>query len=128
MLQKFKSFGSFSVDNIENAMTFYKDILGLNVTKERMGLLELHLNGMANSILIYPKPNHIPASFTILNFAVEDIDETVDELTRRGVKFEQYDMDPIKTDKKGIARSSEGPLIAWFKDPAGNILSVLKEK
>ncbi|MDQ2824167.1 MAG: glyoxalase, partial [Verrucomicrobiota bacterium] len=91
---------------------------------EDHGLLTLHLAG-GNNVLIYPKPNHVPATFTVLNFPVDDVDLAVDELTRRGVRFETYDLPEIKTDKKGIMRGN-GPTIAWFKDPAGNILSVLK--
>jgi hypothetical protein len=89
------------------------------------GLLELHLAGGAR-VLIYPKPNHTPATFTILNFSVANVEQAVDELTSRGVRFEHYDEDDLKTDEKGIFRGG-GPLIAWFRDPAGNILSVLEE-
>ena len=78
-----------------------------------------------NNVLIYPKPNHVPATFTVLNFPVDDVDRTVDELTKRGVRFEHYNQGNLKTDEKGIMRGN-GPTIAWFKDPAGNILSVLK--
>jgi hypothetical protein len=91
---------------------------------EDHGLLTLHLAG-GNNVLIYPKPNHVPATFTVLNFPVDDVDQAVDELTRRGVRFEKYDQPDIKTDQKGIMRG-KGPTIAWFKDPAGNILSVLE--
>ena len=87
-------------------------------------LLRLHLSG-GNNVLIYPKPNHVPATFTVLNFPVDDVDRTVDELTKRGVRFEHYNQGDLKTDEKGIMRGN-GPTIAWFKDPAGNILSVLK--
>ena len=92
---------------------------------ESHGLLTLHLAG-GNNVLIYPKPNHAPAAFTILNFPVDDVDQAVDELTKRGVRFEIYNTTDIKTDKKGIM-GGNGPTIAWFKDPAGNILSVLNE-
>jgi len=85
----------------------------------------LHLAG-DNNVLIYPKPNHVPATFTVLNFPVKDVDQAVDELTKCGVRFEIYDLPHIKTDKKGIMRG-KGPTIAWFKDPAGNILSVLEQ-
>ena len=91
---------------------------------ESNGLLTLHLAG-GNNVLIYPKPNHTPAKFTVLNFPVDDVDQAVDELTKRGVRFEIYDLSDIKTDKKGIMRGN-GPMIAWFKDPAGNILSVIE--
>jgi hypothetical protein len=87
-------------------------------------LLTLHLAG-GNNVLIYPKPNHTPAGFTVLNFPVDDVDQAVDELTKRGVRFAMYDLPDIKTDKKGIMRGN-GPTIAWFKDPAGNILSVIE--
>ena len=85
----------------------------------------MHLAG-DNNVLIYPKPNHVPATFTVLNFPVKDVDQAVDELTKRGVRFEIYDLPDIKTDKKGIMRG-KGPTIAWFKDPAGNILFVLEQ-
>ncbi len=92
---------------------------------ESHGLLTLHLAG-DNNVLIYPKPNHVPATFTVLNFPVKHVDQAVDELTKRGVRFEIYDLPDIKTDKKGIMLG-KGPTIAWFKDPAGNILSVLEQ-
>jgi predicted enzyme related to lactoylglutathione lyase len=117
-----KAFSSFSVDDIEKAKTFYGQVLGLEVSEEA-GMLTLQIAGSTN-VLVYPKPNHTPATFTILNFPVDDIEKTVSELNRRGVQFEQYEGE-IQTDEKGIARG-EGPLIAWFKDPAGNILSVLE--
>lgn len=125
MLKDSKAFSGFSVDDIGKAKDFYGQKLGLDVSEER-GLLALHLAGGAK-VLIYPKPNHAPATFTILNFPVDDIERTVDELTRRGVRFERYEGE-IKTDEKGISRAREGPKIAWFKDPAGNILSVLEGK
>lgn len=123
MLKNSKAFSSFSVNDIEKAKKFYSEILGLEVLENEMGLLELHFAGGLN-ILIYPKDNHTPATFTVLNFNVTDIDKTVDELTSRGIAFERYDEPYIKTDEKGICRGK--PSIAWFKDPAGNILSVLK--
>ena len=92
---------------------------------ESNGLLTLRLAG-ENNVLIYPRPNHIPATFTVLNFPVKDVDLAVDELTKRGVRFEKYDLPDLKTDEKGIMRGN-GPTIAWFKDPAGNILSVIEE-
>jgi catechol 2,3-dioxygenase-like lactoylglutathione lyase family enzyme len=125
MFKDTKAFSGFSVDDLQKAQKFYGQTLGLEVTKEH-GLLVLKIAGGGN-ILIYPKPNHTPATYTILNFPVEDIEQAVDELTRRGVRFERYDQKELKTDEKGIHRG-EGPLIAWFKDPAGNILSVLEEK
>ena len=121
------AFSGFSVDNLSKAQEFYSQTLGLKVDKSNMGLT-LHLPGGA-SVFIYPKENHVPATFTILNLVVEDIDEAVDELVGRGVKFEHYD-NGTKTDKKGIVRgiaAKQGPDIAWLKDPAGNFVSVLKE-
>jgi predicted enzyme related to lactoylglutathione lyase len=123
MFKDTKAFSGFSVDDLQKAQDFYGQLLGLEVTKDPMGVLTLHISG-SSAILIYPKPDHTPATFTILNFPVEDVDKTVDELTKLGVHFEQYDGD-IKTDAKGIARGN-GPTMAWFKDPAGNILSVIE--
>lgn len=125
MLRHSKAFSGFSVDNLEKAKNFYGNILGLKVEENPMGLLELHLEN-SNHIIIYPKPNHAPATFTILNFPVEDIEQAVDALAQKGVSFEQYEGD-IKTDAKGICRGKGGPDIAWFRDPAGNILSVIQE-
>jgi catechol 2,3-dioxygenase-like lactoylglutathione lyase family enzyme len=124
MFRDTKAFSGFSVNDIQKAKEFYGEILGLEVS-ETHGLLSLHLAG-GTTILVYPKPNHIPSTFTILNFPVADIEEAVDQLTRKGVRFERYEGD-LKTDDKGIFRGG-GPLIAWFKDPAGNILSVLEQK
>ena len=121
MLRNAKAFSGFSVDDMDKAKTFYSQTLGLEVSEEN-GLLNLRIEG-GNPILIYPKHNHVPATFTVLNFPVADIDEAVDELTRHGVSFERYE--GIPSDEKGISRGS-GPDIAWFKDPAGNILSVLQ--
>ena len=123
MLGDSKAFSGFSANDIEKAKKFYGRTLGLKVS-ESNGLLTLHLAG-GNDVLIYPKPNHTPATFTVLNFPVDDVDQAVDELTKRGVRFEIYDLPDIKTDKKGIMRGN-GPTIAWFKDPAGNILSVME--
>lgn len=127
MFKDSHAFSGFSVDNVQKAKKFYSQTLGLEVSEvpEMEDLLELHLGGGAK-VLIYPKPDHKPATFTILNFPVDDVDKAVDELNRRGVRFERYEGD-IKTDEKGIARGNGGPTIAWFKDPAGNILSVLEE-
>lgn len=118
-----EAFSGFSVDDIDQARKFYADTLGLKVS-EHNGLLTLHLAGDRNT-LIYPKSNHTPATFTILNFQVDDIETAVDELTSRGVTFERYD--GMDQDAKGINRGG-GPFIAWFTDPAGNILSVLQER
>ena len=123
MFKDTKAFSGFSVDDIEKARAFYEQTLGLEVS-ELNGLLNLHLGGGSN-VLAYPKENHEPATFTILNFPVDDIDQAVDELKKRGVSFEMYDEPDLRTDDKGIARDG-GPNIAWFKDPAGNILSVLE--
>jgi catechol 2,3-dioxygenase-like lactoylglutathione lyase family enzyme len=123
MLKESKAFSGFSVDDIAKAKAFYGQMLGLEVS-ELNGRLTLHLSG-GNTVLIYPKPSHAPASFTILNFPVESVDKAVDELTQHGVRFEIYDQPEIKTDEKGVMRGN-GPTIAWFKDPAGNILSVLE--
>ena len=123
MLEKSKTFSSFSAPDIGKEKEFYNRTLGLK-TSEDHGLLTLHLAG-DNNVLIYPKPNHVPATFTVLNFPVEDVDSTVDELTKRGVRFERYNQGDLKTDEKGVMRGN-GPTIAWFKDPAGNILSVVK--
>lgn len=125
MLKASQAFSGFSTNDIGKAREFYGRTLGLEVSEEH-GLLNLHLGGGAN-VLIYPKANHSPATFTILNFPVEDVDKTVDELGRRGVHFEIYDEPSFKTDAKGVSRGNGGPTIAWFKDPAGNILSVLDQ-
>jgi catechol 2,3-dioxygenase-like lactoylglutathione lyase family enzyme len=118
------AFSTFSVDDTEKTKEFYGDTLGLEVAElADMGLLQLTI-GDGGRVLIYPKSNHEPATFTILNFPVDDIEQAVDELRSRGVTFEHYEGD-IETDDKGIARNG-GSAIAWFKDPAGNILSVLE--
>lgn len=120
-----KSFSSFSTNDIEQAKDFYGNVLGLSIQESEMGVIQLALFGEAN-VMIYPKPNHEAATFTVLNFVVDDIDQAVDELNSMGVKFERYDEENLKTDEKGISRGNGGPNIAWFKDPAGNILSVLE--
>jgi catechol 2,3-dioxygenase-like lactoylglutathione lyase family enzyme len=122
MFEHTKAFSGFSVDDLPKARQFYGETLGLRVSEEN-GLLHLHVAGDRDT-LVYPKPDHAPATFTILNFPVDDIDKTVDELTARGVRFERYE--GSNQDEKGIMRGL-GPAIAWFKDPAGNILSVLQE-
>jgi catechol 2,3-dioxygenase-like lactoylglutathione lyase family enzyme len=123
MLENSKAFSGFAAGDLGKAKEFYTETLGLKVTEDH-GLLTLHLAG-GNNVLIYPKPDHVPATFTVLNFPVADVDLAVDELSKRGVRFEKYNGPEIKTDKKGIMRGN-GPTIAWFKDPAGNILSVLE--
>ena len=123
MFKDTHAFSGFSVNDITRAKQFYGDTLGLNVSEEN-GMLTLELAG-GGRVLVYPKENHTPASFTILNFPVPDVDETVDRLTEAGVTFEHYEGD-LQTDEKGIMRG-QGPDIAWFTDPAGNILSVLDQ-
>lgn len=123
MLENSKAFSGFAAPDIAKVKEFYSKRVGLKVTEEH-GLLTLHLAG-GNNVLIYPKPDHVPAVFTILNFPVDDVDRAVAELTNRGVQFEHYNQGDLKTDAKGIMRGN-GPTIAWFKDPAGNILSILK--
>ena len=126
VLKYSKALSSFSVNDIEKAKFFYGTTLGLPVSDvDKMGILTLQLSG-GSEVMIYPKENHSPASFTILNFPVENIEKTVEELKKSGIRFEQYEGD-IQTDKNGISRG-DGPLIAWFKDPAGNIISVLELK
>jgi catechol 2,3-dioxygenase-like lactoylglutathione lyase family enzyme len=123
MFAQTKAFSGFAVDDVKKAREFYGETLGLKTT-EQYGLMTLHLAGDRDT-LVYPKPDHTPADYTILNFPVDDIDKAVDELAARGVRFERYEN--IDQDEKGVARG-EGPYIAWFKDPAGNVLSVLQEK
>jgi catechol 2,3-dioxygenase-like lactoylglutathione lyase family enzyme len=124
MFESTKAFSGFAVDDLDKAREFYGETLGLKTSDGEMGLLILHLAGDRDTI-IYPKPDLQPANYTILNFPVDNIDKAVDELTERGVSLERYD--GFDQDEKGIARGDEGPNIAWFKDPAGNILSVLQE-
>lgn len=125
MLASSKAYSGFAVDDVQKAQEFYAETLGLktSVTSEEFGLITLHLAD-GRDTLIYHKPDFTPATYTILNFPVDDIDKAVDELATRGVQFERYD--GFDQDEKGIARG-DGPDIAWFKDPAGNILSVHKE-
>ncbi len=123
MLKDAPAFSGFSVTDVPKARNFYEGVLGLEVSEEH-GNLELHLAG-GNNVFVYPKPNHAPATFTVLNFPVENIEQTVDALRARGVQFEKYDGE-IKTDERGIFHGP-GPKIAWFKDPAGNILSILED-
>ena len=117
------AFSGFSVDDLAAARRFYGETLGLEVTEES-GMLTLHLAGGAR-ILVYSKSNHTPATFTVLNFPVADVEQAVDALTRRGIRFERYEASSADMDDKGIFRGG-GPLIAWFTDPAGNVLSVLQ--
>ena len=126
MFKNTHAFSGFSVDDIQKAKKFYGQTLELDLSETEEGIA-LRIAG-GGQVFIYPKPNHTPASFTILNFPVVDIEQAVGELTKRGVRFEKYDQKEIKTDDKGIHRGPPGPNIAWFKDPAGNILSVLEKK
>ncbi|WP_448058979.1 VOC family protein [Cellulomonas hominis] len=126
MLQDSPAFSGFSVDDIPTARQFYAEVLGLRVS-EAYGMLRLHLAGGAE-VLVYPKGDqHVPATFTVLNFPVPDVERAVDELVGRGVRFERYDGMAQDQDERGIFRGG-GPLIAWFTDPAGNVLSVLAEE
>ncbi len=125
MLKDSKAFSGFSVKDTEEAKDFYQNILGLEIGQEMMGMFELKL-ATGGSVMIYPKDDHQPATYTVLNFPVADIDEIVDRLTEVGILFERYE--GFEQDEKGISRSSgpeKGPSIAWFKDPSGNILSIL---
>ena len=123
MFERTKAFSGFAVDDLGEAKEFYAETLGLKVTEEN-GLLTLHIAG-DRPTLIYPRPGHEPAAYTILNFPVDDIDAAVDALVTRGVTFERYE--GMEQDEKGVMRAG-GPYIAWFRDPAGNILSVLQER
>lgn len=125
MLDDSPAFSGFSVDDLDRARRFYEETLGLRVSDvpEMGGLLRLKL-GSGAQVLVYAKPDHTPATFTVLNFPVPDVEKAVDELTARGVRFERYEDPP--TDEKGIMRAG-GPLIAWFTDPAGNVFSVIQQ-
>lgn len=120
------SFSGFSVDDVDAARAFYGDVLGLKAEVAEMGILDITLPGGAH-VIAYPKDTHEPASFTILNFVVDDIDAAVDALNAAGVQTKIYDDPALGTDERGIARGGGGPEIAWFRDPAGNVLSVLVE-
>jgi catechol 2,3-dioxygenase-like lactoylglutathione lyase family enzyme len=124
MLANSKAFSGFSVNRVSEARKFYETTLGLRVSEDN-GMLTLHIAG-GRDILVYPKDDHTPASFTILNFPVDNVESAVDELTRRGVRFERYPGMDADMDEKGIFRGG-GPLIAWFTDPAGNVLSVIED-
>jgi catechol 2,3-dioxygenase-like lactoylglutathione lyase family enzyme len=124
MLGQSPAFGGFSVDDVAAARDFYRDTLGL-VVLERDGMLWLELAG-GHRVLVYPKRDHQPAGYTVLNFPVEDVEAAVAALTARGVRFERYEGTPSATDEKGVFRGG-GPLIAWFTDPAGNVLSVIED-
>jgi catechol 2,3-dioxygenase-like lactoylglutathione lyase family enzyme len=124
MFRDAKWFSSYSVDDIETARRFYGETLGLDVELAPMGTLELKLAGDRH-VTIYPKDNHEPATYTVLNFIVDDLGTTVDALADAGVQMEKYDMPGLQTDDRGMAGDPGGPQMAWFKDPAGNILGVL---
>jgi catechol 2,3-dioxygenase-like lactoylglutathione lyase family enzyme len=124
MLNTKKAFSSFSVNDIPKAKEFYGKTLGLDLSSGPEGTLVVPLSGDTKA-LMYPKPNHEPATFTVLNFPVESVEKAVEELSRRGVRFEVSNEPSLKTDARGISRGN-GPTIAWFKDPAGNILSVVE--
>jgi catechol 2,3-dioxygenase-like lactoylglutathione lyase family enzyme len=124
MLNVKKAFSSFLVNDIQKAREFYGKTLGLELSSGPEGTLVVPLSG-GTKALMYPKPNHRPATFTVLNFPVDSVEKAVDELSQRGVRFEVYNEPYLKTDARGISRGN-GPTIAWFKDPAGNILSVLE--
>jgi catechol 2,3-dioxygenase-like lactoylglutathione lyase family enzyme len=123
MLETKRAFSGFAVKDIDAARAFYARTLGVDVDTEN-GNLALHL-GPDHVVFAYPKPDHKPANYTILNFPVDDIDRTVDELTKAGVKLERYE--GFEQDERGVHRGEGGPPIAWFTDPSGNILSVLEE-
>ncbi len=123
MLKNSPAFSGFAVRDPAAARQFYSDVLGLEVS-EQNGILRLHLGG-GTEVIVYPKPDHEPAGFTVLNFPVDDIDAAVDELVGRGVVFERYD--GLPADERGIMREG-GPFIAWFTDPSGNVMSVLQDR
>jgi predicted enzyme related to lactoylglutathione lyase len=127
MLENSRAFASFSVDDVEKVKKFYSQILGLEVTQDNDmgGILTLHIDG-GIPVLVYPKPDHLPATFTVLNFPVSNIDQAVSKLKSSGVSFLSYDSKDLKTDENNISRGNGGPNIAWFTDPSGNILSVLE--
>lgn len=126
MIQRERIFSSFSAEDTDEAYFFYKNVLGLQVEKREMSILTISINeGMR--VIVYPKQDHVPATFTVLNIPVTDIEDAVEELTKKGVSFLQYDMPYIKTDQKGIARIENGPSQAWFTDPSKNILSLIQE-
>lgn len=125
MFKDTKAFSGFSVNDTTKAKEFYSTILGLDVRDGMEGTLELHIKGN-NPMVVYPKPNHVPATFTVLNFPVSSVEKSVEQLKSKGVVFESYDLPDFKTDDDNIFRGG-GPLIAWFKDPAGNIFSVIQQ-
>lgn len=128
MFKDSHAFSSFSVDDLQAAKEFYSKVLGLKVSDNPMGVIELHIKGSSN-IMVYAKPDHQPATFTILNILVPELEHAVDALIIKGITFEQYHGEYLNTDERGIMRGDgHGPDIAWFKDPAGNILSLIQEQ
>ena len=129
MLRNSKAFSSFAVRDLDAARKFYVQTLGLEVSDVpgMKGVMQLNLAGGVK-VFVYPKPDHAPASYTVLNFPVEDVERSVDALVERGVRFEIYEDGPVKTNSKGIASGGGGPRMAWFRDPSGNILSVLDQR
>ncbi len=125
MFTENKAFSGFAVDDVDAAKDFYGNTLGIKVNDGEMGILELDLAGRETPVIVYPKPDHEPAAFTILNFPVDDIEAAIAELRSRGVEFERYEGTDVETDENGIFRGG-GPLIAWFTDPAGNVLAVIE--
>jgi catechol 2,3-dioxygenase-like lactoylglutathione lyase family enzyme len=123
MFESTQAFSGFAVKDLDEARRFYGDTLGMKVSEGEMGFLRLHVEG-GHDILVYPKPDHRAANYTILNFPVEDVGAAVDELAERGVEFEHYE--GFDQDERGVLRGDEGPAIAWFEDPSGNILSVIE--
>ena len=128
MLKNSQAFSSFAVRDLDAARKFYAETLGVDVSDVpgMKGLLQLNFG--ERKVLVYPKPDHAPANFTVLNFPVDDVERVVDALVERGVRFEIYRDGPVKTNAKGISSDGAGPRIAWFRDPSGNILSVLEQR
>ena len=124
MLENSKAFSGIAVKDLEESRRFFGETLGLQVDDGEMGMLVLR-TGSGRPVLLYPKPDHVPATFTVLNFPVDDVAATVAELTERGVRFEHYEGTPVQTDDDGVFRGG-GPLIAWFTDPSGNVMSVIQ--
>jgi catechol 2,3-dioxygenase-like lactoylglutathione lyase family enzyme len=124
MLENSKAFSGIAVKDMEESRRFFGETLGLQVDDGEMGMLVLR-TGSGRPVLLYPKPDHVPATFTVLNFPVDDVAATVAGLTERGVRFEHYEGTPVETDDDGVFRGG-GPLIAWFTDPSGNVMSVIQ--
>jgi catechol-2,3-dioxygenase len=127
MIKINRVFTSYSVKDLGEAKKFYQQTLGLNVSENPMGILELNVNN-GNQVWLYPKPDHQPATYTVLNFIVDDLDETVAKLNESGIKLEQYHTQYIQTDERGVFSDEQGPRIGWFKDPSGNIVSVIDRR